>query len=316
MNKTTAATVLLIFLLSPALRAAETPAPRTLPANASMDQLWVKPARISSRDLFYGPGGRSLIPDPAARYAFKKYESSGHSKGYDVKDPSGRTWKVKVGEEAQAEIVVSRILWAIGYHQPVLHYLPHWNMTGGPSNEGRPGRFRLESGHVKMGAWEWDKIPLAGTRPCRGLVIANLLLNNWDLSTSNNRIYQSKGTQTEGPRTWYVVQDVGGSLGRTAWPVGTRNNIDDFESQEFVKSVENGHVVLDYHARHRELLKEITPDDVVWTCRLLSQLTDRQLHDAFRAGGYPRAISERYIRKIKQKIHEGLELEVRGRGAQ
>jgi len=275
-----------------------------------MEQLWVEPADISSRDLFHGRGGKALVPDPRVTYRFKKYEASGHSKGYEVEDAGGRTWKVKVGNEAQAEIAVSRILWAIGYHQPVLHYLPRWRMSGGPSNGGLPGRFRLESGQVKLGEWKWRSIPVAGTRPWRGLVIANLLLNNWDLATSNNRVYQSNG------KTKYVVQDVGGSLGKTGWPIGTRNDIEDFESQGFVKKVEEGRVVLDYHARHRDLLKEITPADVVWTCRLLSRLTDRQLTDAFRAAGYPRGIRERYTRKIREKIREGLELEAHARRAQ
>lgn len=304
----------LLVLLAP-LALASQPPPAGNSTIGQMAELWVEPAHISSRDLFYGPGGKNLVPDPDVTYEFRKLDSTGHSKGYEVKDPAGRKWKVKVGEEAQAEIVVSRILWAIGYHQPVLHYVPAWRLSGGPSNKQQPGRFRLESDHVKLGDWEWSKNPFVGTRPYRGLVLANLLLNNWDLTTSNNRIYQVKGTD-EKPSTWFVVQDVGGALGKTGWPVGSRNDVRDFESQEFVAKVDHGHVVLDYHARHRELLKDITPADVVWTCRLLAQLTDRQLNDAFRAAGYPPEISERYITKIKQKIHEGLQLEAGSRGAQ
>src|SRR5262249_11804955 len=94
----------------------------------------------------------------------------------------------------------------------------------------------------------------------------------------------------------------------TGLPVGTRDRIADFESQEFVKGVRNGHVLFDYHARHRELLEDLTPEDVVWTCGMLARLTDKQWSDAFRAGGYPDDLALRFIRKIKQKIQQGVAL--------
>ncbi len=41
-------------------------------------------------------------------------------------------------------------------------------------------------------------------------------------------------------------------------------------------------------------------------CQQLQALTDAQWHDAFRAGGFPPAIADRFIRRMKQKIDEGL----------
>ncbi len=288
-----------------------------------MSQLWVEPKDIASRDMFYGPGGQSLVPKTDVDYRFRELDTKGHSRGYEVEDPEGRRWKVKVGDEAQPEIVVSRILWAIGYHQPATYYVQKWSMTGGPPSATakrstepertskqtpEPGRFRLESGHKKVGNWSWSDNPFVGTRQYRGLLIANFLVNNWDLTTSNNRIYRIKEPR-EGPDVWYVVQDVGGSLGKTGLPVGSRNNVKDFESQDFVKGVESGYVKFDHHSRHLSLVKGITPDDVVWTCALLAKLTDRQLHDAFRAAGYSDDVTERFIRKIKTKIQQGLALD-------
>jgi hypothetical protein len=146
------------------------------------------------------------------------------------------------------------------------------------------------------------------TRPLHGLIVINTLLNNWDLTKSNNRIYGgNKGSRQTHRR--YVVQDVGGSLAKTKWPVGTRNNIEEFESQNLLKSVHDDHVEFDYRARHQMLLGDISPADVAWACRLLDRLSDRQLDDAFRAGGYSKPIRERFARKIRQKIQEGLELE-------
>ena len=139
-------------------------------------------------------------------------------------------------------------------------------------------------------------------------MVANLLLNNWDLDTDNNRIYRLNG-ERDRSATWYVVQDVGGALGKSSFPIGSRNKIEDFESQDLVRGIDHGQVKFDYRAYHFDLVRVITPDDVVWACRLLARLSDRQLTDAFRAAQYPDDIAARYLRKIRQKIDQGLALE-------
>jgi hypothetical protein len=273
----------------------------------SMSELWVDPSDLSSRDLFLGSGGSALVPRSNTVFRFKSEDTKGHSKGYDVVDPQGRKWDVKIGEEAQSEVVVSRILWSIGYHQPVVYYVPHWRMQDGPTSAPEPGRFRLASDHKTHGDWSWDENPFADTRPLRGLIVVNTLLNNWDLTKDNNRLYEM-GKGSAGPKWRYVVQDVGGSLAKTRWPIGTRNNIEDFESQKLIRSVEGDHVDFDYRSRHRILVGNVPPADVVWTCRLLNRLSDKQLDDAFRAGGFEKPIRDRYVRKIREKIQEGLDL--------
>ena len=35
--------------------------------------------------------------------------------------------------EAQSEVVTSRILWAIGFHQPATDYLERWTLAGAES---------------------------------------------------------------------------------------------------------------------------------------------------------------------------------------
>jgi hypothetical protein len=272
-----------------------------------MEELWIEPADIAARDLFHGPGGEELIP-PDVVYRFESEDTKGHSGGYEVVDPEGRTWDVKIGHEAQPETVVSRILWAIGYHQPVTYYVSRWRMQGGPTDTPPPGRFRLESDHEKKGEWSWRENPFLGTKPLRGLAIANLLLNNWDLDASQNRIYEG-GEPGSGPRRRFVVQDLGASLGKTHYFLGSRNDLEGFESQGFLRRVDHGRVKLGSHWRQRHLRADLTPEEVVWTCRLLARLSERQLDDAFRAAGYPEEVRRRYVRKIQEKVREGLELE-------
>jgi hypothetical protein len=288
------------ILLASAVRAGPQLASQPTPSEA----LWTPPVDIDSRDLYRGPGGDRFVPDENAAYAYEKSDTTGHSRGFWVQDSEGRRWKVKIGDEAQPEIVASRILWAIGYHQPVLHYVRSWRMTGGPTAAPGPGRFRLESDHHSEGSWAWEHNPFAGSREERALVVVNILLNNWDLAASNNRVYREK----HGGGTRYVVQDLGASLGRTRWPVGTRHDVDGFERQGFVERAGDGRVAFDFHSHHGRLLEGITAADVAWACGLLARLSERQLHDAFRAAAYPDDVAERYVRKIREKIAEGIAL--------
>jgi hypothetical protein len=280
-------------------------------ASASLDSLWIEPTDLESRDLYWGAGGESLAPPAGSDFKFVEADTSGHSKGYRVEDAQGHRWKVKLGEEAQSEVAVSRILWAIGYHQPATYYVTDWRLSGGPATTSSPGPgcFRYESDHEKLGEWDWWKNPFAGTREMDGLMVANLVLNNWDLGPSQNRIYEVKHAGKGATKVWYVVQDLGAALGKSTFPLGSRNKVADFESQDLLRKSASGRLEFDYHSVHRLSLSKLGPDDVVWACRLLSRLSDHQLSEAFRAAGYSRDIGDRYVRKIRAKIAQGLALE-------
>lgn len=271
-------------------------------------ELWVAPDDITRRDLFHGPGGRAHVPNPDERFEVTDVDTTGASPGYDVKDSKGRKWKVKLGEEVQPEIVASRLLWAIGFHQPPMYYVAKLELDGGkPEHQGQSARLRAEFGYDKEGDWSWHENPFVDSRPLNGMLVANLLLNNWDIKPSQNRIYEMDDPKQR-PRKRYVVQDLGASLGMTAWPTGTKNNIENFEVQRLIRNVTTDGVEFDYAARHQELLKRLTPEDVVWTCRLLNQLTDQQWNDMFRAANYEPELARRFITKLKQKMNEGLAL--------
>ena len=275
---------------------------------AAIDELWKDPGNIATRNLRWGRGGQAMAPSADVEYEYQGSDTIGYSAGYDVVDASGRKWDVKTGDEAQTEVMASRLLWAVGYHQPVVYFVPEWRMKNGPVSRPNSGRFRLSSDHDTDGDWSWTDNPFVGTRQLKGLIVANLIINNWDLKPSQNRVY----TEVTSPSRWFVVQDLGASFGKTAWPVGNRNNVDDFETQRLVLGVENGRVQFDYHARHKDLLSSITPADVVWICRLLARITDRQWTDLFAGAAIAPDAGARYARKIKSKIQEGLALQSQG----
>ena len=287
---------------------------------ASVGELWQQPVDIADRDLYYGPGGRTLMPKETA-FAFVARDSGGWSPGYDVKDSGGLEWSVKLGPEAQSEVVSSRILWAIGFHQPPIYYLERWVLTGTESGPQPAGRFRPSlRGRNVVGDWSWYENPFVGSRPFAGLVVANLILNSWDWKTSNNKVYELD-QPVNGVRRWFVVRDLGASLGRTTYPTllkwfrlrgfgqGTRNDLEGFEAQGFITGVdEKSRPQFDYKGIYRDVIETVTLADVRWTCTLLSQLTDEQWRDAFRAGGYNPDDTARYVAKIKAKIARGLEV--------
>jgi hypothetical protein len=302
-----------VLLLIAATFAACAPAMRSTATGPlgpeQMAELWIEPADLPSRDLFHGPGGQKLAPEDGATFKFDALDLTGYSGGYDVLDASGREWSVKQGPEAQSEVVASRLLWAVGYHQPPMYFVRHWVLEGGPTPGSKePGRFRPEMPDARrVSDWSWQENPFVGTRPFRGLIVLNLLMNNWDLKSTNNKIY--KVDRDAAPARWFVVRDLGAAFGKSRlFPYGTRNNIADFESQEFVTGVRDGRVQFDYAGRHRELLADLTPEDVVWACELFSRVGDRQLDAAFRAGGYAEPERQRFVRKLKSKVAQGLAL--------
>src|SRR5688572_27696301 len=93
-------------------------------------QLWVEPNNLETRDLFHGAGGSALAPDPSSAFKLIRVDDTGFSPGYDVRDSDGSTWSVKLGIEAQPEVVAARVLWAVGYHQPPTYLLTNWKLSG------------------------------------------------------------------------------------------------------------------------------------------------------------------------------------------
>ena len=87
---------------------------------------------------------------------------------------------------------------------------------------------------------------------------------------------------------------------------GSKNNLEDFEEQGFVRDLAGQTVEFDYRGIDDPLVDSVTPADLRWTGELLSRLSERQWMDAFRAGGYTSDQSARYVRKIREKIAQAV----------
>jgi hypothetical protein len=265
--------------------------------------IWREPADIATRDLFLGPGGEAMKPD-MSKITFIEDRPGGYSIKYLVRDGAGRKWVTKRREEAQPETAATRLVWAVGYYTDIT-YFARSVLIGG---KGMFFNVRFEArpeGVKRLDPWAWDKNPFVGTRELQGLKVLMVLMNNWDLKDSNNQVLFTRDEQTGEGELRYIVSDLGATFGKTGGPAShTRNVPSDYAKTKFVTGVENGFVRFDYHGKNGGILRDITVEQAKWIGGLLSRLSDKQIKDAFRAGGYSPEEVEMLAGTVRARINE------------
>ncbi len=288
--------------------------------------IWRDPGDISALNLVYGAGGSEHAPDPNGTYTFDKEDMNGTSPKFDVKDGQGVKWRVKLGQEPQAETAATRLLWAAGYFVDEDYYLAEVKVEGLPklrrgqnfvSEGGVVHRVRLERKDKeikKIGNWDWFKNPFAGTKELNALRVMMSLLNNWDLKDINNSVYVVDGERR------YVVSDVGATFGKTGSSISrSKSDLKGYEESKFVEKETPAEVdfamhsrpflltavdVPNYHKRTEmeNVTKHIPREDAKWLGHLLGQLSDEQIRDCFRAAGYSPDEVEGYSKEVQARI--------------
>ncbi|HEY6121306.1 MAG TPA: hypothetical protein VIV66_15215 [Pyrinomonadaceae bacterium] len=300
-------------------------------SHKSASVLWRNPGNIHNRDLYYGPGSKAL--SPAAPFRFLKEVKEGGMPKFDVEDARGVKWRVKLGPEAQAETVASRLVWAVGYNAEESYYFDRARIDGMRQlsrgqeyvrgDTVRGARFEPRRKNVERGKeWDWSKNPFKGTRELDGLKTMMVLLNNWDTFKKNNRVLHYGDTG----EARYTVTDLGATMGAAGGFGGHRskNNVRDFQRSRMVSKVDDGKVKYNYDLKPKKfgLLSIVYPpyylrqrratnamnkvplDHATWIAAQLAQLSDDQLRDGFRAAGYDRATTEAYVRTLRSRINE------------
>jgi hypothetical protein len=295
--------------------------------DATARVLWQPPLDIASRNLLYGPGGREH--QPRGQFKFIEEDLSGTKPKFKIEDEQGVRWKVKLGKEAQPETSATRLLWAVGYLTDEDYYLHELRVQGMKklkrgqnlvAVDGTIQGARLErhlTGEKRIGHWSWFKNPFVGTKELNGLKVMMALINNTDLKKENNSIYDEEGLEHR-----YVVSDLGSSFGKTGnffdHSVG---NLNDYLASKFIKRVKSQEVdfVMDHRppfilvfalpyyvsqTRMQQIVRHIPRKDTRWIGRLLSQLSEHQIEDAFRAGGFTSQQVDHYARKVQERIAE------------
>ena len=272
--------------------------------------LWQAPSDISQRDLLLGPGGTEMRPD-LRRITFIKEEKGGYSKKYRVRDGSGREWVAKIGKEAQSETSAVRLLWGLGYATEVNYLAPRVTIPG----KGTFTNVRFEArpeNWDRMGEWKWKRNPFVGRPEYQGLKIMMALINNWDLKDSNNVIVDISGDNSD--QLLYMISDLGATFGHASttpilWRLTrSRNNPGKYAKSKFLEKVKGERVVLHFGGKNRGLLNDISVQDAQWVGSLLSQLSDRQIQDAFRAANYSPSQVNLLARTVRARTNELMSL--------
>lgn len=277
-------------------------------------QLWRQPD-IPSENLFYGAGGAEH--QPRGPFVFEKEDLEGTNPKFDVRDADGVKWKMKLGAEARPEPVAARFVWAVGYHTDEDYFLEEAQVTGLPEHLHRGGdkierggimravRLKRQQNEKKVGGWNWRDNRFVGTRELDGLRVMMAMIDNWDLKDVNNAVRDLKGPGGAVERE-FLVSDLGASFGTTGRKISheaSKGNLDAYKKAKFIIEARPDSVDFAVPSRPEALLvfdapeyvsrvnmewigKQIPIQNVRWIAGLLSQLTDQQIRDAFRAGGY------------------------------
>jgi hypothetical protein len=147
-----------------------------------------------------------------------------------------------------------------------------------------------------------------GTPQYQGLKIMMALINNWDLKDSNNEMIQIRGGDSN--NVYYIISDLGATFGHASttpliWRLTrSRNKPSNFAKSKFLEKVKGDRVVLHFGGKNRGLMKDISIRDAQWMGQWLSQLTDQQLHDAFRAANYRPDEINLLARTVRERTNE------------
>lgn len=270
--------------------------------------LWEQ-SDIGRKDLFYGPGGKAMVPN-VSKVTVIKEEKAGHTKKYRIKDADGHVWVAKLGREAQAETVSVRLMWALGYRTEINYLVPSLTLPG----KGTFKNVRLEArpdNIERLEEWKWKDNPFLGTNEFQAMKIMMVFLNNWDIVDVQNKILLVDGRN--GKERQYIVSDLGATFGKMGnnnlpfiFRLGqTKNKPKQYAKAKFIKDQkDDGTLKLGFMGKNRDLFKGITVGQARWLANLLSKLKDSQLQDAFRAANYSAADSAILMQAIKRRISE------------
>lgn len=306
-------------------------------ANALPAVLWHDPVDIASLDLLSGAGGAKDAPDAHADYVFVEEDMGGTSTKFYVKDTNGVKWLVKLGPEAKPETAATRLVWAMGYFTDEDYFLPQIHVQGLPKLRRKMFGASLKTGIVrnvrlkrqgegmkKVENWEWFDNPFVGTRELNGLRVLMGLIDDWDLTTDNNKVYVADQERH------YVVSDLGATFGKTGWPPAhvplmphaTKDVLKDYDHAKFIRDRTGDTLTLEMHTKAPGFIRrfdrkyfnkyrdvklveqDIPVTDAQWIGGLLARLTPQQIRDAFRAAGLQPEESDAFAKVVEKRIAE------------
>jgi hypothetical protein len=290
--------------------------PSSAPTTQGTPALWRDMGDISQLDLHWGIGSEDEQPKPP--FQFDKEDVSGTNPKIKIIDANGVKWNMKFDEEVHAEVVSSRIAWAMGYMVEESYFVPSGTVNG-VTGLGRAKKFIGSGGSFtdamfekrpdniarRATPWAWDENPFVGTKELAGLGVVCFLLSNWDAKESNNNVLAMFDEDGKTVKEWFLVADWGGTFGKTGGFLShSKWDAADYGKQAFIDGVRDGRIKFHYSGKMGSSLKDMPVENAKWITQRLVKLSDAQWRDAFKAGGATQTDTDAFISVLRRRLGE------------
>jgi hypothetical protein len=283
-------------------------------------RIWT-PVTVPEMDIRRGPQGKgSFPPDAAVTCDYVETKLEGASPKFDCRLDDGSVVKVKYGSggEVLGEVLSTRLLWALGFGAD--HMYPAVVTCRGcgadPWTSRRPvaGTHTFERavierkapGHAidtkKTKGWAWSELEMIsateGGAPIEqrdALKLLAVFIQHSDSKSEQQRLACSRHDEVDDdgdervicPKPFMLLNDVGQTFGKANY--GNRDNVSsvNFDGWSKARVWEDDRSCVGHISRsHTGTLDhpKISEAGRAFLAGLITQLTDRQLHDLFEAG--------------------------------
>jgi len=290
-----------------------------IPSTASAQaRIWEDRGPIGQLDLYWGNASPERVPN--GPFTFVREDGAATNPKAIVRDARGVVWGVKWDEEVQSEVAATRLAWAMGLEVEETYYVdsgqilfpgsrPTFNRIGSfVDAAGRfksPARFeRRDPDVVVKGRWEFARNPLSRDNGYAVLVLMNVVMANWDAKDDNNKIVSI--TDATGTRDTYLIGDYGACFGKMGGEFShSKYRLKDFAKNPPVVTGVSGETVhLGFKGKNAEFHESVPLEGARLFASRASQLSHKQVDDAFRAAIANTADREGFARMVYDRFQQ------------
>jgi hypothetical protein len=287
-------------------------------AAGAQARIWEDRGPIGQLDLYWGNASPERVP--IGPFTFVREDASATNPKAIVRDARGVVWGVKWDEEVQSEVAATRLAWAMGLEVEETYYVetgrivfpgsrPTFTRIGsfvdGAGRFKAPARFeRRDPAVVAKGRWEFANNPLPRDGGYAVLVLMNVVMANWDAKDDNNKVVSI--TDATGTRERYLVGDYGACFGKMGGEFShSKYRLKDYAKNPPVVTGVSGETVhLGYKGKNAEFHESVPLEGARLFASRASQLSLKQVDDAFRAANANNADREGFARMVYDRFQQ------------
>jgi len=274
-------------------------------------KIWEDRGALTPMKVYFGAA--SLRKDPLASLPappFSHFEPDDKdrmatSPKAKLRDAKNVKWTAKFGVEVHSDTVTPRLAWALGFGTVEGYYVGPGKIEGVDASTklGREKGAILPDGTFPGGArfkrhdksfdtlkdakgndLTWDEAKNPGVPPeqLSGLLIFEVMVNNWDAQPKNCKVYRLDGPN--GPELWYISADLGASFADR--PKHKFVLADYMKEPSFIKRVTGDSVEFNFAdviPAQERIHQRVSLAHARWFRKQVSKLTDDEIQAAFDA---------------------------------